>query len=155
MGVDRRTAITGDWLKTDDNGSACHSATSGVYSTYPIAHPASDGYTAVFTICETPLETFEFSYGHVSEIDCAIGQTVTLYEPRTTLLQRYSSARHGHIAAEITRIRRSRSRDFEAGLAILGLKSRGEIPEFASQRLGRASLTRGKTNSAAADSRNL
>jgi hypothetical protein len=47
-----------------------------VYTTYPIEHPASDGYTAVFTICETPLEVFEFSYGHVSEIDCAIGQTV-------------------------------------------------------------------------------
>src|SRR4051812_39560740 len=43
-----------------------------VYSTYPIDHPASDGYTAVFTICHTPLEDFEFSYGHVSEIDCQI-----------------------------------------------------------------------------------
>src|SRR6195952_5607296 len=47
-----------------------------VYSTYPIDAPASDGYTAVFTICETPLEVFEFSYGHVSEIDCQIGQQV-------------------------------------------------------------------------------
>lgn len=47
-----------------------------VYSTYPVEHPASDGYTAVFTLVETPLETFEFSYGHVSEIDCTIGQQV-------------------------------------------------------------------------------
>lgn len=47
-----------------------------VYSTYPINQPASDGYTAVFTIVETPLEVFEFSYGHVSEIDCQIGQQV-------------------------------------------------------------------------------
>jgi peptidoglycan hydrolase-like protein with peptidoglycan-binding domain len=47
-----------------------------VYSTYPIEHPASDGYTAVFTIVETPLEVFEMSYGHVSEIDCQIGQQV-------------------------------------------------------------------------------
>jgi peptidoglycan hydrolase-like protein with peptidoglycan-binding domain len=47
-----------------------------VYSTYPIEHPASDGYTAVFTLCETPLEVFEFSYGHVSEIDCQIGQQI-------------------------------------------------------------------------------
>ncbi|MES2006891.1 MAG: peptidoglycan-binding protein [Patescibacteria group bacterium] len=49
-----------------------------VYSTFPVEHPAADGYTAVFTICETPLETFEFSYGHVAEIDCQIGQTVKI-----------------------------------------------------------------------------
>lgn len=47
-----------------------------VYSTYPINQPAMDGYTAVFTICKTPLEYFEFSYGHVSEIDVQIGQDV-------------------------------------------------------------------------------
>jgi hypothetical protein len=47
-----------------------------VYSTYPIEHPANDGYTAVFTLCETPLEIFEFTYGHISEIDCQIGQRV-------------------------------------------------------------------------------
>jgi hypothetical protein len=47
-----------------------------VYSTFPAEHPASDGYTAVFSIVQTPLELFEFSYGHVSEIDCAIGQQV-------------------------------------------------------------------------------
>lgn len=47
-----------------------------VYSTFPAIHPASDGYTAVFTLCSTPLETFEFSYGHVSEISCQIGQQV-------------------------------------------------------------------------------
>lgn len=47
-----------------------------VYSLFPIDHPASDGYTAVFTLVTTPLETFEFSYGHVSEIDCSIGQSV-------------------------------------------------------------------------------
>jgi len=47
-----------------------------VYSLYPIDHPASDGFTAVYTLVTTPLETFEFSYGHVSEIDCTIGQSV-------------------------------------------------------------------------------
>jgi Putative peptidoglycan binding domain/Peptidase family M23 len=47
-----------------------------VYSTFPIEHPASDGYTAVFTLVETPLELFEMSYGHVSHIDCFIGQHV-------------------------------------------------------------------------------
>lgn len=47
-----------------------------VYSTYPISNPAADGYTAVFTLVKTPLEIFEFSYGHVSEIDCTIGQRV-------------------------------------------------------------------------------
>lgn len=47
-----------------------------VYSTFPVNKPASDGYTAVFTLVETPLETFEFSYGHVAEIDCTIGQQV-------------------------------------------------------------------------------
>ncbi len=58
-------------------GSPILSLTNGqVYSTYPIEHPASDGYTAVFVITDTPLETFEFSYGHVSEIDCQIGQQV-------------------------------------------------------------------------------
>src|SRR4051812_25338834 len=47
-----------------------------VYSAYTPAKPASDGYTAVFTLCRTPLETFEFSYGHVSEITTHIGDTV-------------------------------------------------------------------------------
>jgi hypothetical protein len=49
-----------------------------VYFTYPINQPAADGYTAVFTIVETLLETFEMSYGHVSEIDCLIGQQVAV-----------------------------------------------------------------------------
>ncbi len=58
-------------------GTPIASLTSGlVYSTYPINQPASDGYTAVFVITETPLETFEMSYGHVSEVDCQIGQHV-------------------------------------------------------------------------------
>lgn len=49
-----------------------------VYTTFPIDKPASDGYTAVFTLVTTPLEIFEFSYGHVSEIDCQIGQQVNV-----------------------------------------------------------------------------
>jgi hypothetical protein len=58
-------------------GTPIASLTSGmVYSTFPIEHPASDGYTAVFVLTETPLEVFEMSYGHVSEIDCSIGQIV-------------------------------------------------------------------------------
>jgi hypothetical protein len=48
-----------------------------VYSMYTPDHPANDGYTAVFTVCETPLEVFEMSYGHVSEIDCKTGDYVT------------------------------------------------------------------------------
>lgn len=51
-------------------------ATGKVYSTFPVEHPASDGYTAVFTLCRTPLETFEFSYGHVSKILCNMGDTI-------------------------------------------------------------------------------
>jgi len=55
-------------------GTPIHALADGfVYSTYPIEHPASDGYTAVFTLVKTPLEVFEFSYGHVSEIDVQIG----------------------------------------------------------------------------------
>lgn len=58
-------------------GTPIQALTAGmVYSTFPIEHPASDGYTAVFTLVETPLEIFEFSYGHVSEIDCVIGQLI-------------------------------------------------------------------------------
>lgn len=52
--------------------------TGMVYSTYPITpRVTQDGYTAVFQLVTTPLEVFEFSYGHVSEIDCQIGQQVT------------------------------------------------------------------------------
>jgi hypothetical protein len=58
-------------------GSTIASLTNGVvYSTFPVEQPASDGYTAVFVLTETPLEIFEFSYGHVCEIDCQIGQQV-------------------------------------------------------------------------------
>ena len=46
------------------------------YSLYTPQKPASDGYTAIFTICETPLEVFELAYGHVSDITVAIGATV-------------------------------------------------------------------------------
>lgn len=51
-------------------------ATGLVYSTFPVDCPANDGYTGVFTLCNTPLETFEFSYGHVSEINCSVGDVV-------------------------------------------------------------------------------
>lgn len=58
-------------------GSPITALASGIiYSTYPIEAPAADGYTAIFTLVETPLETFEFSYGHVSEIDCQLNQQV-------------------------------------------------------------------------------
>lgn len=58
-------------------GTSIQALCSGlVYSTFSVEKPASDGYTAVFTLVETPLEIFEFSYGHVSEIDCQIGQQV-------------------------------------------------------------------------------
>lgn len=93
-------------------GSNIEALCSGyVYSTYPIEHPASDGYTAVFTIVNTPLETFEFSYGHVSEIDCYVGQDVvkgqviakegnhgTVYSGNTliTLAQQAAGNHDGH-----------------------------------------------------------
>lgn len=47
-----------------------------VISEFPVENPASDGYTAVFTLCRTPLETFELSYGHVSKILSKIGDYV-------------------------------------------------------------------------------
>lgn len=39
--------------------------------------PADDGYTSIFIICKTPLEYFEFSYGHVSQINVKIGDHIT------------------------------------------------------------------------------
>lgn len=58
-------------------GSDIHSYVKGqVYSEYPVNAPAKDGYTAIFMICKTPLEVFEFSYGHVSEIDVKIGDSI-------------------------------------------------------------------------------
>lgn len=93
-------------------GTPIKSLTDGlVYSTYPVEYPASDGYTAVFVITETALETFEMSYGHVSEIDCVIGQKVqkgdaiakegnkgTVYSGNTliTLAQQAAGVRDGH-----------------------------------------------------------
>ena len=57
------------WDESCTYGSEIKALASGkVYSTYSPSKPASDGYTAVYTLCRTPLETFEFSYGHVSEI---------------------------------------------------------------------------------------
>ena len=48
-----------------------------VYSMHHPDTPASDGYTAVYMICETDAEVFELAVGHVSEILCKIGDTVT------------------------------------------------------------------------------
>lgn len=47
-----------------------------MYSAYFPSKPASDGYTAVYLLCRTPLETFEFATGHVSEILIKIGDHV-------------------------------------------------------------------------------
>ncbi len=47
-----------------------------MYSAYFPSKPASDGYTAIYLLCQTPLETFEFSVGHVSEIFIKIGDHV-------------------------------------------------------------------------------
>lgn len=58
-------------------GTEIHSYVAGdVYSIYSVEHPASDGYTAIFTIVNTPLETFEWSVGHVSRIDVKPGDTI-------------------------------------------------------------------------------
>src|SRR4051794_11649669 len=51
-------------------------ATGVVYSMYTPERPANDGYTAIYTVCQTALEMFELSYGHVSQIDVKIGDYV-------------------------------------------------------------------------------
>lgn len=48
-----------------------------VYSLYTPDKPASDGFTAIYTLVETPLETFEFCVGHVSQINVKIGDNIT------------------------------------------------------------------------------
>lgn len=58
-------------------GSPIASLVEGdVYSMFTPQHPASDGYTAVYTLCKTQLETFEFTVGHVSQILVQIGDHV-------------------------------------------------------------------------------
>lgn len=60
-------------------GSDIHSYVNGyVYSLYTPEKPASDGFTAIYMLCETPLETYEFCVGHVSEINVKIGDTVKI-----------------------------------------------------------------------------
>ena len=48
-----------------------------VYSLYTPEKPAYDGFTAIYTIVETPLETKEITYGHLSQIDVKIGDKIT------------------------------------------------------------------------------
>lgn len=58
-------------------GSEVKSYVEGyVYAVYTPENPASDGYTAVYMLCKTPLETFEFSVGHLSRVDVVVGQYV-------------------------------------------------------------------------------
>ncbi len=58
-------------------GSPYSSLVEGVvYSMWTPQHPASDGYTAVYVLVTTPLETFEFTVGHVSEILVKLGDYV-------------------------------------------------------------------------------
>ncbi len=47
-----------------------------VYSLFTPQKPASDGFTAIYALVRTPLEVFEWSVGHVSEIDVSIGETI-------------------------------------------------------------------------------
>lgn len=58
-------------------GSEILSPVNGtVISLFTPERPASDGYTAIFILCRTKLEWFEFSVGHVSQIAVRIGQEV-------------------------------------------------------------------------------
>lgn len=47
-----------------------------VCGVYTPQRPASDGYTAVFILVQTALETFEFGVGHPSEVLVKIGDSV-------------------------------------------------------------------------------
>jgi len=58
-------------------GSPIHSYVSGeVIAVYTPENPAGDGFTAVYILCKTPLETFEFSVGHCSKIHVKVGDVV-------------------------------------------------------------------------------
>lgn len=48
-----------------------------VYKVFTPAHPASDGFTGIFTIVEQDGEVFEFLYGHIGGIKVKEGQTIT------------------------------------------------------------------------------
>lgn len=48
-----------------------------VSSVFTPQQPASNGYTAVYIICDTELETAEHVIGHLSEVHVSIGQEVT------------------------------------------------------------------------------
>lgn len=63
-------------------GSVVLSPVKGVvYSMYTPDKPANDGYTAVYILCRTKLETFEFSIGHLSKIYVKVGDTVEVGTP--------------------------------------------------------------------------
>lgn len=63
-------------------GSVVLSPVKGiVYSMYTPEKPARDGYTAVYILCRTKLETFEFSIGHLSKIYVKVGDTVDVGTP--------------------------------------------------------------------------
>ena len=58
-------------------GTNVHAYAPGhVYSMYTVEHPANDGFVCVYTICQTDLEIFEFSYGHLSQIEVKLGNDV-------------------------------------------------------------------------------
>lgn len=60
-------------------GSPIISPVNGlVFSTFQPERPATDGYTKIAIYVETDLEMGEFEIGHVSEIDCKIGDRVTI-----------------------------------------------------------------------------
>lgn len=63
-------------------GSPVHSPVSGtVVATHTPQKPASDGYTAVYILVETALETFEFAIGHLSEVIVKVGDKVRAGDP--------------------------------------------------------------------------
>lgn len=74
------TGLKGHTGSADEScgyGSEVKSYVEGyVYAVHTPEKPASDGYTAVYMLCKTPLETFEFSVGHLSRVDVSVGQYV-------------------------------------------------------------------------------
>lgn len=58
-------------------GTPVYSRVSGlVVGTYTPDKPALDGYTGVYILCKTRLETFEWCTGHLSRVDVKVGDFV-------------------------------------------------------------------------------
>jgi len=68
-----------------------------VYALRTLDNPTNDGYTCVYTLCRTPLEDFEFSYGHLNPT-AVIGMLVNVGDQVGT------EANHGTVFSGGTQI---------------------------------------------------